>query len=48
MNRAGINININIIIDYKFWAITPAINLNFHNGFVFEVEWLCLGIYISK
>lgn len=29
----------------KFWALLPAININFGVG-EFEFEWLCLGIYI--
>lgn len=29
----------------KFWALTPAFNLNFAVG-EFEFEWLCIGIYI--
>lgn len=29
----------------KFWALTPAFNLNFAVG-EFEFEWLCVGIYI--
>jgi hypothetical protein len=35
-------------IDWRFWALTPAFNLNFHDGFTFEFEWLCFGIYITK
>ena len=30
-----------------FWALLPAINLNMHSKEL-EVEWLCVGIYISK
>jgi hypothetical protein len=41
------NINININVDLKFWAILPAINLNFHSK-TFEIEFLCLAIYIDK
>ena len=34
--------------DWSFFAITPAINLNFHGGsFTFEIEWLFFGLYIS-
>lgn len=39
-------IKIDIDFDVKFWAIIPAINLNFHNSSV-EFEWLCLGIYFN-
>lgn len=39
--------NININVDLKFWAILPAINLNFHSN-TFEIEFLCLAIYIDK
>ena len=30
-----------------FWALLPAINLNMHSKEI-EIEWLCVGIYISK
>ena len=30
-----------------FWALLPAINLNMHSKEL-EIEWLCIGIYISK
>ena len=33
-----------IDIDFKFWAIIPAFNLNLHS-FDLEFEWLFLGIY---
>ena len=39
---------ISIEWDWEFVAILPAVNLNFHNGFTFEFEWYCLGIYINK
>lgn len=32
-------------VDFKFWALIPAVNLNFHSAF--EIEWLCFGIYIK-
>lgn len=34
--------------DTKFFAIVPAVNLNFHGGFTFEIEWLFFGVYIFK
>lgn len=37
----------NFDIDFKFWAIMPAINLNFHSS-TFEFEFLCFAIYIDK
>lgn len=30
-----------------FWALLPAINLNMYSKEL-EIEWLCIGIYISK
>jgi len=30
-----------------FWALLPAINLNMYSKEI-EIEWLCIGIYISK
>lgn len=38
---------VNVDIDFKFWAIIPAININFHS-FSLEIEWLCLAIYVDK
>lgn len=31
--------------DFKFWCLTPAININLHLPEL-EFEWLCFGIYI--
>jgi hypothetical protein len=39
------NIIISVEFDLQFWALVPAFNLNFHGGFTFEFEWLCIGIY---
>lgn len=33
-------------IDWKFLALTPAVNLNFH-GFTFEIEFLFFALYID-
>jgi len=33
--------------DFRFWAIIPAINLNFHSGFRIEIEILCFQFYIT-
>lgn len=41
-------IEINIDISLRFWALLPALNLNFCGGFTLEFEWLCLGVYIKK
>jgi hypothetical protein len=42
---------ISFIIDVDFnpyfWAFIPAINANFHSKSL-EIEWLFVGIYISK
>lgn len=38
---------INLAIDYNFWS-TGCINLNFHHGFTFEIEFLCVGLYIGR
>jgi hypothetical protein len=40
-------IEIEIIYDNKFFAITPAFNINL-NSSEFEIEWLFLGIYFKK
>lgn len=32
---------------WKYFAIIPAINLDFH-GFTLEIEWLFFGFYIDK
>lgn len=42
------SLQIDIDWDLHFWAITPAFNLNLHDRFTFEFEWLCIGIYIFK
>ncbi len=36
----------NFDFDIKFFAIIPAINLNFHS-ITLEIEWLFFGIYID-
>lgn len=38
---------ITIEMDTKFFAILPALNVNFHSR-TFEFEWLCFGIYIRS
>lgn len=35
------------ITSKAFWALLPAINLNMYSKEL-EIEWLCIGIYISK
>lgn len=39
-------INLNFDLDFHFWAIVPALNLNFHSK-TFEFEWLCFALYID-
>lgn len=34
-------------VDFNFFAIIPAINLNFHNNFTLEIEWLFFALYID-
>lgn len=41
-----IDLNINIVLDFQFWAIIPAVNINI-NSKELEFEWLCLGIYFG-
>ena len=40
-------ISIDFDVDLKFFAIMPALNLNFHGGFTLEFEWLMFGIYLK-
>lgn len=40
-------LQVEFVLDLHFWAILPAINLNFHSK-TLEFEWLCLAIYIEK
>jgi hypothetical protein len=41
-----INFYINIVLNFQFWAIIPALNINI-NSRELEFEWLCLGIYLG-
>jgi len=41
-----ITIDVNFNIDSKFFAIIPAINLNFHS-LTLEFEWLFFAIYLD-
>lgn len=43
-----IQIVFNLDYDIKFFAIIPAVNLNFHNRFTFEIEWLFFALYAYK
>jgi len=43
---------IDITFDNRFWAMLPALNLNFHkdadgkqSGITFEIEFLCFAMY---
>nr|DAY93925.1 MAG TPA: hypothetical protein [Caudoviricetes sp.] len=47
MRRKRSTYKIDVDFDTKFWALLPALNINFHS-WEFEFEWLCLGIYIGK
>ena len=47
MGRKRSTYKIDVDFDTKFWALLPAININFHS-WEFEFEWLCLGIYIGR
>jgi len=40
-----INIDIEYGIDTRFWALLPAVNLNFTVGFTLEFEFLCFSFY---
>jgi hypothetical protein len=33
-----------VSIDFQFWAIIPALNINLHSNTI-EFEWLCVAIY---
>lgn len=46
-NGVKLSLIIDIELDFEFWAITPAFNINLHSR-NFEFEWLCIGIYIGK
>ena len=37
----------NFILDFKFWALIPNVNLNFNSGFTLEFEFLCFAIYVK-
>ena len=39
-------VTVHLNLDFKFWALLPAININRHMREL-EFEWLCLGFYIS-
>ena len=47
MENKRISFKVDIDLDFQFWAILPAININLHSKSL-EFEWLCLGVYISK
>ena len=38
---------LDLAFDPKFWS-SGCVNLNFHNGFTFEIEFLCFGLYIGR
>lgn len=45
MKRITLSIDIDFTPD--FWALLPAINLNF-GAKQFEFEWLCFGVYAGR
>lgn len=47
MKSKRISFKTDIYLDFCFWAILPAININRHRKRM-EFEWLCIGIYISR
>jgi hypothetical protein len=42
-----ISIQTDLEIDPQFWALLPALNINWHSK-KFEFEWFCLMVYIGK
>ena len=40
-------IKVDVDIDFRFWALLPAINVNLHTK-SFEFEFLFIGIYIAR
>lgn len=47
MKSKRISFKVDVDLDFGFWAILPAININRQSNSL-EFEWLCLGVYISK
>lgn len=45
--RREVILEVALNIDFKFWAVLPAININLHSN-TFEFEWLCFAVYIDK
>jgi hypothetical protein len=41
-------LEMDIAVDGQFWAIIPAVNINFHSGITIEFEWLCFGLYFRR
>ena len=46
LTQAKRTIKFNFEFDWRFFAILPAVNLNFY-GCTLEFEWLFFGIYID-
>lgn len=44
--RRSWRLSINFDVDWKFFAIIPALNINFHSKEL-EFEWLFIGIYVG-
>jgi hypothetical protein len=38
---------LDIDIDWKYWVLFPALNLNFRTGRL-EFEFLCFGFYLNR
>lgn len=45
-NNRMVTMNVDIVWDWKFFAILPAVNINSHCQQI-EFEWLCLGMYFK-
>lgn len=41
-----VGFSVSLVADLRFWALTPAVNLNFHSN-TFEIEWLCFAVYVD-
>lgn len=40
------SIELSLSIDFKFWALFPALNINIHSKSL-EFEWMCFGFYLD-
>jgi hypothetical protein len=44
--RRRFSLTFDFDIDFKFFAILPALNINLHSKHI-EIEWLCFALYIG-